>query len=202
MFTTLLVNNRKILNVRKVVFLVFAIVALSFANKNTKAKDISIRVSSKSTLVVKGTTNVNSFSCAFDSKRLNNPISVTYFSNGEKLKFRETELILDNYCFDCGSKGINKDFQKILKSDNHPQIKLILKETSSLENNKNFETIVDVEIAGIKREYKIPVAVKKNSINGGLKMRLSDFNLNQPKKVFGLITIDDEIQIFFNLILE
>lgn len=123
---------------------------------------------------------MHNFSCAFDSKRLKNPISVTYFSNGEKLKFRKTELVLENDYFDCGGKGINRDFQKILKSENHHQIKLILKETSSLVNNATIETLVDVEIASIRREYKIPVTVKNNGttlINGNLKVRLSDYNL-------------------------
>lgn len=190
---------------RRVVFIVFILAALAFTNKDTAVNNTSVVVSSKSTLVVKGTTNVNSFSCVFDSKRLKNPVSVTYFSNGDKFKFKETALVLDNGCFDCGGKGINRDFQKILKSESYPQIKLILKETSSLEDKDNVQTLVDVEIAGIKREYKIPVTVKKNTgtlISGGLKIRLSDYNLEQPKKMFGLITVDNEITIDFNLVVE
>ncbi|GAA4302480.1 YceI family protein [Aestuariibaculum suncheonense] len=190
---------------RRVVFVVFILAALAFTKTDTAVNTTSVVVSSKSTLVVKGTTNVNAFSCVFDSKRLKNPISVTYFSNGQKLKFKETALVLDNGCFDCGGKGINRDFQKILKSETYPQIKLILKETSSLEDKSDVQTLVDVEIAGIKKEYKIPVTVRNNGttlINGGLKVCLSDYNLEQPKKMFGLITVDDEIHIDFNLVVE
>ncbi|MBD0833327.1 YceI family protein [Aestuariibaculum sediminum] len=190
---------------KKVVFLVFMLATLAFTNKDTAIKNEAVVVSSKSSLVVKGTTNVHAFKCVFDSKRIENPVSVTYFSQGDRLKFKETALILNSGCFDCGGKGINKDFKSILKAETYPEIKLILKETFGLNQKKNLQTLVDVEIAGITNEYKIPVKVNdsdKLQVIGTLTLCLSDFNLEQPKKMFGLITVDDQITIDFDLIID
>lgn len=187
---------------RRFVFLFSILTTLAFTTRDSVYQSTSVVLSSESSLYVKGTTNVSNFSCVFNVNKFRNPIQVTYRMEGGKMAFHKTVLILDNDCFDCGGKAINSDFQKILKSDKHPQIKLYLKEISQIENSINVHALVNIEIAGISKGYKIPVKVKNKEslyISGNLALSLADYKLESPKKLFGLISVDDTIEIAFEL---
>ncbi|MCB0434337.1 MAG: hypothetical protein KDD18_15595, partial [Mangrovimonas sp.] len=61
---------------------------------------------------------------------------------------------------------------------------------------------VDIHIANKVNSYQLPVKVTKNghySIVGELDLNLTDFNLEAPKKAFGLIVVHDKIKVSFNL---
>ncbi|MEN3324390.1 hypothetical protein VP395_11680 [Mariniflexile soesokkakense] len=191
-----------IMIIRRFMFLVSIVTALAFTTRDSIIKNTSVIITTESSLVVRGTTNVNTFSCAFNINKFKNPIQVFYKVEEGEIVFNKTALVLDNNCFDCGGKGINSDFQKILKSEKHPQIILSLKEISQLENKLEVKALVDIQIAGITKGYKIPVKVKKNNgilVTGDLAISLADYDLEAPKKLFGLISVDDKIEIFFQL---
>ena len=190
---------------KKIVFLVVILLAFAFTKTDRAIKSTSVVISPKSSLMVKGSTNINNFKCIYNIEKLNNPIPVLYFLSNNQLKFKETVLILDNKCFDCGGKAINNDFQKILKTESYPQIKMFLKQVNGLEFNKDLEALVDIEIAGVKKPYTVVVNISKENeltINGGLKINLKDFNIESPKKLFGLIKIDEMIEIDFSLLVK
>lgn len=188
--------------IKRIVFLISIVTALAFTTRDSTIKRISVIITTESSLVVRGTTNVNTFSCVFNINKFKNPIQVNYHVEGGKMIFNKTALVLDNNCFDCGGEGINSDFQKILKSDKYPQITLFLKETTLFENKLDVQASINIEIAGIVKGYKIPIKVKKNNdmlITGDLAISLYDYGLEAPKKMFGLISVDDTIEIFFQL---
>ncbi|MBP0905393.1 YceI family protein [Mariniflexile gromovii] len=188
--------------IKKFVFLIAILTAVAFTTRDSVSKSTSVVITAESSLFVKGTTNVSNFSCVFNINKFKNPIQVTYHLKSDKMVFNKTALILETDCFDCGGKAINSDFQKILKADRYPQIKLYLKEISQIENTLDVHALVNIEIAGITKSYKIPVKVKNNEtlrIAGDLRISLSDYNLEAPKKIFGLISVDDKIEIHFQL---
>ena len=188
--------------IKKVILFISLVVAMAFTNRDSAIKSTSVILTTESSLMVRGTTNVNSFTCGYNVNKFKNPISVVYYLIGDKITFSKAALILDNNCFDCGGKGINSDFQKILKSDKHPQIFLFLKEISQIENSPDVQASIDIQMAGLTKNFKVPVNIIKNNnflITGDLALKLSDFNLETPKKFFGLISVNDKIEIFFQL---
>ncbi|WP_445734179.1 YceI family protein [Mariniflexile sp.] len=188
---------------KRFTFLIFIITAFAFTHRDSGFKSTSVVITTESSLLVRGTTNVNTFSCTYNINKFKNPIQVIYRMEGDKMSFNKTALILDSNGFDCGGKAINNDFKKILKSDIYPQITLFLKEIRLLENTGDVQASVNIEIAGIIKGYKIPVKIKKTSsmlITGDLALSLDDFKLEAPKKLFGLISVDDTIEIFFQLV--
>ena len=190
---------------KKIMFLVSILLAFAFTKTDTAIKSTSVVISPKSSLMVKGSTNINNFKCIYDIEKFNSPIPVIYYLSNGKLKFKETVLILENKCFDCGGRAINKDFQKILKTESYPQIKMFLKQVNGYDLNKSLEALVDLEIAGVKKPYTIKVNISKENdltINGGLKINLKDFNIESPKKLFGIIKIDEIIEIDFSLLVK
>src|SRR5690606_26426671 len=135
---------------RKVVL--FTMIFAVFSFTTTKMFNISktIYVSSESKLYIKGTSNVNKFECHYDITNLNNPVPVKLTQNGQTLYFKNTKLILDSGCFDCGGKAINKDFKSILKANEYPNIVLNVIELNPVENDiSKVEVMLNIEIAGI-----------------------------------------------------
>lgn len=175
--------------------------AFAFTNRDSAFKSTSVILTSESSLLVKGTTNVNTFSCAFNINKFKNPIHVMYKLEDAKMKFTKTALVLETNCFDCGGKAINSDFQSILKADKYPQITLLLKEITNFES-ADIQAVIDIQIAGVTNSYKIPVKLKKGNviqILGDLNLSLANFNIKPPKKFLGLIAVNDKIDINFQL---
>ncbi|HZW77939.1 MAG TPA: YceI family protein [Flavobacteriaceae bacterium] len=160
-----------------------------------------IEILNTSSLKIKGKTNVNVFECDFNSRLLNRSgfISLRNIENG--IRFQDAVLQIPNSGFDCGNKGINKDFQTLLKSENHPQIeiKLLYKEQV---NDRLAMVKVQLSIAGKSKIYQFPLEVDpscQKKYSGKWQLRISDFDLEAPKKLFGMIVIKEEIEIDFHL---
>lgn len=185
---------------KKLILFLSIFIAFAFTYRDSSFQNTLVVLSSESTLNVKGTTNVSNFSCTFNVDKFKSPIQVYYKIEANKMVFDKTILVLDSNCFDCGGKAINNDFKKILKAETYPHIKLYLKEISLKENSKEVNALVNIEIAGITKSYKIPVKIKNNLlINGSLDISLADYKLESPKKLFGLIAVNDKISINFQL---
>lgn len=183
---------------------VSVVVAFAFTSRDSAIKNTSVVLTPESSLIVRGTTNVNTFTCAFNINKFKNPVSVAYRIEDSKMKFSKTALVLDNNCFDCGGKAINNDFQSILKSDKYPQITLLLKEIVNY-NSADIQALIDIQIAGVNKSLQVPVKFKKSkgmTITGDLGLSLADFNIHPPKKFLGLVTVNDTIDIYFQLVLK
>ena len=186
---------------KHIFILVTLLVTLAFTVVTKESTSVVITPSSK--LVINGKTNINSFTCEFNVLKLKNPIPIFYKKGANNMLFENTVLVLDNNCFDCGGKEINNDFQKLLKSHQFPQIHIKLHEiTTALNNKDSLFARFDISIAGVTKSCTIPVELKQKEalfIKGLINLNISDFNLQPPKKVLGLIVVKDAIEINFQL---
>lgn len=189
---------------KKILFFVSIAATLAFTAVTTGSTSVLITPSSK--LLIKGKTNVNSFQCEFDVLKIKNPIPVFFKKIENKMVFDNTVLVLENNCFDCGGKGINNDFQELLKSDVYPQTQIKLKEIckdNSSENN--VLASMDICIAGVTKSCTMPIQLDGEEtllIEGVLSLNICDFNLEPPKKAMGLIVVKDIIEINFQLVVK
>ena len=187
---------------------IYMTVFMLFSFSTTKLSNISktFSVSSESKLFIKGTSNVNKFECHYDVSNLTDPIPVKLTQDGQTLYFKNTKLILDTKCFDCGGKGINKDFRSILKANDYPHIVLNVIELNPVANDINtLEVLLNIEIASVKKSYKMLTSLSsqdKYRISGKLKLNINDFDLESPKKMLGLIVVSEIIEINFEMKLE
>ncbi|MCM4166610.1 hypothetical protein DHD08_02835 [Arenibacter sp. H213] len=74
--------------------------------------------------MIPGTTNNSTFSCDFDIDRLKGPIPVNYEKIGGKYIFKKAILVFNKQGFDCGVRGVSRDFHDLLKSGKYPRILL------------------------------------------------------------------------------
>ena len=185
-------------------FSVILLVLLTgFSTRSDRAEDFPVKIINNSTLHIYGTTNVNTFNCVLNFENVNSIVQTSYTLRNNRLFFENTELKLDNSCFDCGNNMMNKDFLEMLDSDNHPYITFQLKEVVVNPKQKDeIYAFASITLAGKTKLYSIPLTLKKiESIKavGCLSIKLTDFELEPPKKVLGLIVVNDEIDINFDL---
>jgi len=190
---------------KKFVYFFSIFLLLAFTNRGI-VKSTSVLITSNSKLVVKGKTNVNTFDCEFNVTTLKNPIPVFFQIEDNKMVFKKTELVLENACFDCGNKSMNKDFQELLKTNAYPNIFLKLKELETIDKEDSFlQATIELEIAGVKKQYQIPVTLEEKNnlfVKGILELNICDFNITPPKKLLGLICVNETIEIDFQLLIK
>lgn len=108
--------------------------------------------------------------------------------------------------FDCGRRGINRDFRNTLKSDDYPSIDVSI--LSFAPSDSLLEEVnVLISLAGAEKKYILEFTSSYSSdgivkIEGKQKLAMSDFNINPPKALFGLIKVRDELTIDFALYLK
>lgn len=168
------------------------------------SRNTSVQILPDSKLTITGDTNISAFTCAFDPEMIPSSKKVKVTEKKDVLFFENAILKLDNTGFDCGSKGINRDFHALIKTEDYP---FILLELKKLTMNSPKEAVADVliSIAGKKKNYKLPVEIIEGEIpqyKGNLSLNINDFNLEPPKKMFGLIVVKEDIDINFNLNVE
>ncbi|MDO7171112.1 hypothetical protein [Mariniflexile sp. AS56] len=187
-------------------FILSFLLMVSFSSTKVLKHRKSILITPKSTLYITGISNVTDFKCIYNIKNIDAPIPILYESVNDVIKFEKSTLILENNGFDCGGKGINRDFHGLLKSDIYPKIKLKLKEIKLYPNKKNTaDALLEIELAGKSKSYHMKIAYDKDQnwiIKGDLKLNIKDFNLEAPKKILGLIVVSENIVINFKLVLQ
>jgi len=157
----------------------------------------------QSKLRILGTSNVTDFECiyedGFESDTLTHSVS---FGEDLNLVSGDTlHLMIDS--FDCGRRGINKDFRKALNSDEFPTIDISI---LNFENNTDLLEALNVliSIAGVQKEYTLTFNSSRKDQNivkveGERKLSMTDFNINPPKALFGLIKVQDDLTISFTI---
>jgi|SRR5690554_2020689 len=184
-------------------FLAFSFLMVPFASIPVLAQEKTIFLSPKSELRIIGSSNVNTFKCVFNVENLKKPLEIAYRKGDDVVFFQRATLVLKNSFFDCGGTGINKDFHELLRTKKHPEILLTLKEINRDATGENkLKAVVEIQIAGVSRSYSVMVQADHRDrlhVNGGLKLDITDFNLEAPKKMMGLIVVSEKIEIVFNL---
>jgi hypothetical protein len=105
------------------------------------------------------------------------------------------------------NKYMYSDFLALLKEPEYPYISIGIDENSLQSENESspvISPIVDITIAGITNQYTIKCDVENEfsskMIKGETKIRLTDFNIQPPTKMLGLVKVKDEIDINFGIL--
>jgi polyisoprenoid-binding protein YceI len=163
---------------------------------------VTLSFTPKSTLIIKGKSNVNQFDCDYNTYQLTDSLKVNFKKHDNMLVFENTQLLLKNSEFDCGGSGINRDFHKLLKTNDFPKIKMVLKKVV-VSSKSNVNADLSFTICEITKNYTIPITINhqnnKMIFKGNIALSLQDFNLTTPKKLFGLIKVKDTIVVDINL---
>lgn len=152
-----------------------------------------------------GKTNVNSFKFYFNStyespSKENDSSSIAAIQNS-RLNIPVRKLHTDN-------RYMYADFLTLLKEPQYPEISIAIDESSvNIEDldARIMSSVVYITIAGVTRHYRIQCRSNESAegilLEGNVEIKLTDFNLQPPTKMFGLVKVKDEININFGILL-
>jgi hypothetical protein len=109
-----------------------------------------------------------------------------------------------------GTKGLNKNAYKALKSDTYPNI-AFSSNNAVIHPNGAYSYLMSVQgkltIAGVSKDILISVVCKVNprdmsiEASGSYKLKMSDYKVEAPSFMFGAMKTGDEATIKFNTVL-
>lgn len=168
-----------------------------------------------SRLWIEGRSNVNEFECHakqyFAEATLiddNDPIE--FRQQIEDRVFMQVDIMVDG--FECGRSRMNEDLQKALKSSEFPEISFTFDNATILDmpednaDDNSFEIDVrgTLTVAGNTREIRFSsrayfVETYQIRAIGKTTIRMTDFGVEPPTALMGLIKAEDELTVNFDL---
>ncbi|ARA94146.1 hypothetical protein AWN76_013935 [Rhodothermaceae bacterium RA] len=111
--------------------------------------------------------------------------------------------------FDCGNRRMNRDMYEALKAQAHPVIQYELLQADVLSADEDGWHTVQVRgrltIAGTERIVETRVQARREPDGrvravGSMALRMTDFNVEPPTAMMGVIKAHDDITVHFELI--
>lgn len=151
-----------------------------------------------STLIVEGTSNLHDW----EIKAENQSGSIS-FTDADKAEIDKLSFSVEAESLKSGKSGMDKNTYKALNTKKYKQIKFSLVKVKDAKTRGNDEYEVNMEgdltIAGVTKRIVLPVQmqIKANTVklNGSKKIKMTDYNIEPPKALFGTITTGDEVTI-------
>lgn len=179
----------------------------AFDKKSTSEAKIAIL--SQSEVKIKGTTNVNSFTCSSNEEISSYSNKVVFSTFNDQLILNPAFIELHSGGFDCGIKGLTRDFKELLNSSDYPHIKIEVLGWKELDDKSNIQTVqlnANLTITGVTREIQIPIQISRNDdqyiCEGVTEINITEFNIDPPRRLLGLVKVKSHIEIEFKLYLE
>lgn len=168
-------------------------------------------VEESSAMRVKGSSNVNKFTCSIESRTKKDTLSIDYAEGYGHINFVKNEVNIEARAFDCQNKLITSDMQETLKADKYPFITLtflsIEKPTFQNFSSQSVKGKIRITIAGESNVYPIKYDMTPGTdgsilLKGKKEINIEDFDLEAPSKMFGMIQVDELIEVNFNMLLK
>jgi len=169
-------------------------------------------VENTSKLYLLGSTNVNTFRCDCMEQFSTYSMKMAKAESGQTVTFSDTRLRIPSSRFDCGNRIMNKDMFETLKGERHPNIQIELLDAvqvggKGLDESTEWVSMkatTAISIAGVRKVVKMDVQGKKIAQNryqfkGNKGLHLSDYSLDPPSPMMGLVQVNDVITIHLDL---
>lgn len=165
-------------------------------------------VPDESSLWIEGFSNVNQFSCVAKEYETN----VNQDRRIEEADPSEIEVEVEIFVesFDCGRSKMNRDLREALKADRHKAIQFRYLSTRQITYDNDSETytlLVEgiLTVAGIERHVEFEMTgklINENIIqaSGQTTLEMSNFDIEPPVALLGLIKVQDRLTVNFNLL--
>lgn len=164
-------------------------------------------IQKNSNLYIEGRTNINGFRC--DITEYLQPDTIYFFKDEQVMKPIPLRggLSINIKRFDCHQKFITNDLRKTLKADEQPILKIDLLNIGYYQGEAaNVKGWVNISLAGVTKTAEIDYEMRNGhpgylELTGTRKLKFSDFGLKPPQKLAGLIKVEEELNVRFQLVL-
>ena len=167
-------------------------------------------VQPSSKLTIDGSTNVNSFQCAITQYFGRDTLVLQEGGRNKRPVFTKGYVGLEAASFDCGMPVMTKDFGKTIKSKEYP---FIFIEFISFERGSGaqlsggkFKGKLKISIGGVTKAFDVDCTIEPKGsglihLQGGRDFTFSDFDLEPPSKMMGMVKVSDALKVNFHLVL-
>ncbi|GIV59584.1 YceI family protein [Rhodocaloribacter litoris] len=171
----------------------------------------------ESRLWIEGQTSVNRFACearSFAGEGVlagGNVLSGSPAKRGASrgIQRHVARLVVPVRQFDCGKDRMNADLYEALKAETHPEIVFELEEAEVVGPRRDSTVALRVDgrlrIAGVENDITLtvtawPAGAGRYRARGGYPLRMSDYGVDPPRALLGLIRVQDQIVVRFDLV--
>tara|TARA_R100001143_G_scaffold52481_1_gene47633 strand:- start:16177 stop:16836 length:660 start_codon:yes stop_codon:yes gene_type:complete len=167
-----------------------------------------------SRLWIEGRSNINEFQCQAnqyfaEASLIDNNDQNELQQEEQEQVFLQVEIRVDG--FECGKNRMNRDLQDALKSSEYPEITFMFASAEILEMPSSHDQAFELEVegsltvAGNTRDIRFNARAyflesHKVRAIGNTTIKMSDFDVEPPTALMGLIKADDELTVNFDLI--
>ncbi len=166
-----------------------------------------------SQIYVAGKSNVNQFNCDCEQDFSAMRARCYWQADPPTLVFENTQLRLRAENLDCGNRMMNRDLRNTLRADRHPEIRLDLRRLQFAGGDianaigmdwTDLTAHTDLTMAGQTRRASIQfrgrsVGHEVYELVGMHEVRMTDFGVEPPTAMMGLVKVDDRMRIHFKL---
>jgi hypothetical protein len=161
-------------------------------------------VESGSWLVIDGSSNVNNFSCAVRKYLQCDTLRMYPEASTRSLRFRQCTIHIDVGQIDCRHRFITSDLRKTLKYPEYAYMKIhfiSLEDPFPMSASQRIRGVVDIELAGRTKRIDLWFDVSHQAsgrllhLSGQKEFMFSDFKLEPPSKMAGMIRINEELKV-------
>ena len=184
----------------------------SFSDNPAFTQDLSYSIDPGSNLTIAGTSNVNSFSCLCNETFLKRTVKLSTSEDAMTLKFSNAILKLPTKSMDCANSRMNSDLCDALKADQYPYIVIELHEVnlrsaaakSAKGDWTDVTAMASLTITNVCKPLIMDVKVRKIGADKyrftcSKDLKMTDFKVDPPTALFGLIKVHNEIKINLDL---
>jgi hypothetical protein len=187
------------------IYRVLQVGCLVFIAACAHAQEYRIYIDPSSAILVHGSTNANKFTFKYtEAISLNNAVHVV--RKDRKLILSGGVIKLKVKSFDSGNNLMNSDFRKMLKEPENPFIQVELATIIPAWKPEEVWLEGDVEIVitlnNISKKFQVKGKVENPGsilIYGKQKLLLTDFKLQAPTRMMGLVKVRDVVEFDFAL---
>jgi hypothetical protein len=175
---------------------------------------VNFLVTVNSTIVtIKGTTNINRFSCDLQEENVNHSLQVKSTYANDTLRFDGLKLAFPIDEFDCGMALMNHDFQEFLRQDIYPEMSIeidhmVIRRQGSFMEKVSVVSEVGIQLCGKEQNYTLPRGYVIELAENQIKLvsedyvRFTDFGLIPPTKFLGTVRVSNELEVAFEISME
>lgn len=169
---------------------VLLILLLILFNPDLKEREVIV---TKKVITVSGKTSIGGFNCDYATNGLKDTLYIDYDDSKKELIFD-----IPVHDFSCGNFLLNRDFRKTIQAEKYPTAKVKVRNLQS--NYGHYTCDLSVDLVGKKLDF--PALVLKRTpegVSGSLILSFEELALETPKKMGGLIKVEEELHLEIQL---
>ncbi|HMP98568.1 MAG TPA: hypothetical protein PKC24_02230 [Cyclobacteriaceae bacterium] len=186
------------------------IIALSFLSLDFPAgREISWLVEPGSRLIIDGKSNVNKFRCAVEQYPGLDTLRIIYNEHTSDFIALNGAIQVHANSFDCKNDMMTSDLRKTILADQFPHLRVEFLPTDARrpDTTKPGKAIIQISLGGVCKEFTLDYHIERSAngkavLKGSRKFLFSDFHLEPPTKLMGMVKVDNEFEVIFDLVLK